>query len=254
MSKRINLKWTKEELKLLHDLLNLGKKHKEIAEIMNITLSRVACAVYNHNIKKTATVSEHKCYICKQKKLLEEFFKDKSHKGGYGFRCKQCNKKYKKNYHETYSKRDDVKERRRKKYQENVEAERLKNRNRRNNNPEHYKELSRKSYRKNIRSVLLTQSRQRAKRYGYEHNITVEDIIIPEYCPILGIPIFISEKQCSWNSPSLDRIDNNKGYIKNNVMVMSFRANTLKSNGTAEEFEKILEFLKRMNLGDKIEI
>jgi hypothetical protein len=42
-------------------------------------------------------------------------------------------------------------------------------------------------------------------------------------------------------SPSLDRIDNNKGYIKGNVEVISWKANIMKSNASPEE---LVEFAK----------
>ena len=46
------------------------------------------------------------------------------------------------------------------------------------------------------------------------------------------------------NSPTLDRIDNNKGYVKGNVKVISHRANSLKSSGTILEFTKIIEYIE----------
>jgi hypothetical protein len=41
----------------------------------------------------------------------------------------------------------------------------------------------------------------------------------------------------------LDRIDNNEGYVKGNVAVISFRANTLKNNATAEELRAIADYM-----------
>jgi hypothetical protein len=185
----------------------------------------------------------HKCYICKQDKPLECFHKDRTTKDGFNFRCKDCNKTYKKEYHKTYCKSEAYKKIRKQRYWDNPQKEREENQRRRKANIEHFKLLAKKSYRKNIRQVLLTQSRQRAKKYHYEHNITIEDIIIPDVCPVLGIPISISETKASPNSPSLDRTDNTKGYIKGNVKIISFRANTLKSDASIEELEKILKYL-----------
>jgi len=96
---------------------------------------------------------------------------------------------------------------------------------------------------------LLKESKKRAKQKNIQHDITLEDIHIPDICPILGIKL---EKNCggktaSYNSPSLDRRDPNGGYTKDNISVISFRANTLKSNATIEELKKVIDALERMN-------
>ena len=66
-----------------------------------------------------------------------------------------------------------------------------------------------------------------------ECTISKEDIVIPEYCPLLDIPIHRCERGKGYNTPSLDRIDNTKGYIKGNVWVISKLANSLKNFPTA---------------------
>lgn len=86
---------------------------------------------------------------------------------------------------------------------------------------------------------MLDRSKSRAKRKGFEHNITIDDISIPEVCPLLGIPLFMGKNGVCPNSPTLDRIDSTKGYIKGNVWVISYKANTIKSNATLEELETI---------------
>jgi hypothetical protein len=48
------------------------------------------------------------------------------------------------------------------------------------------------------------------------------------------------------NSPSLDRIDNSKGYIEGNVIVVSWRANNLKRDASIQELQKIVEFYQRL--------
>ena len=71
-----------------------------------------------------------------------------------------------------------------------------------------------------------------------EFNITIEDINIPEKCPVLGIPLVLHKgegKGPKYDSPSVDRIDSNLGYVKGNVRVISWRANTLKSNANYTE-------------------
>lgn len=96
----------------------------------------------------------------------------------------------------------------------------------------------------NPKKYILKNAAARAKVRGLEFNITIDDFEIPEYCPALGIKLIMQAgKGASDNSPSLDRIDSSKGYIKGNVQVLSWRANNLKSNGTAEEFKKLAEFM-----------
>jgi len=84
----------------------------------------------------------------------------------------------------------------------------------------------------------------RAKNKGLAFDITETSFEIPVYCPILGIELKRTPIKASDCSPSLDRIDNSKGYIEGNVRVISRRANLLKSNMTYEECVLILKDLK----------
>lgn len=84
------------------------------------------------------------------------------------------------------------------------------------------------------------RAKQRCKETGREFTIVVDDIIIPEVCPILGIKLNMnSGKSGAYrNSPSLDRIDNSKGYTKENIQVISQLANAMKCHATKEELLK----------------
>lgn len=84
---------------------------------------------------------------------------------------------------------------------------------------------------------LFRAAKSRAVIKGREFNIELSDIIIPTICPVLNIPMV---------SPSVDRIDSNKGYIKGNIRVISKRANQLKNNATIQEMECVLADLKRL--------
>lgn len=86
-------------------------------------------------------------------------------------------------------------------------------------------------------------AKNRAKKNGRDFLIGLKDIVIPQRCPILNIPLQTGSLEKA-NSPSLDRIDNTKGYVPGNVAVISFKANTLKNNGTLEELEAIVNWLK----------
>lgn len=133
------------------------------------------------------------------------------------------------------------------------------------NNPEKVKSYNRKYYvnnkdkfiaklirwrEKNHEKTILFRAKQRAKQKQFEFNIGVADIIIPSRCPILDIEI-IRNKNTSTkvNSPSLDRIDNTKGYIKGNIMVISNKANTMKNNATPEELIKFANWILKTYVG-----
>jgi hypothetical protein len=95
---------------------------------------------------------------------------------------------------------------------------------------------------------LLSRAKSRAKKKGLQFNIDITDIDVPIICPILGIPIIKEYKKGtkggpSPNSPSLDRIDNSKGYVKGNVRVISHKANTMKHNATSLELIRFAEWV-----------
>lgn len=90
----------------------------------------------------------------------------------------------------------------------------------------------------------MRKAKRHAKEAGMEFNLTKENIRIPTHCPILGIPIIFGLNKCCDNSPSIDRFDSSKGYIPDNVNVISWRANRLKNNGNLSEFEKLVSWLK----------
>lgn len=88
--------------------------------------------------------------------------------------------------------------------------------------------------------------RSRAKRTGVRFELEVSDIIIPEFCPVLGIKIMTdNRKQHAQDSPSVDRIIPELGYVKGNVRIISNRANHLKSNGSPEELAAVAQYTAR---------
>jgi len=100
-----------------------------------------------------------------------------------------------------------------------------------------------KQLRKNWVLYTLKRIKQKCKRENIKFNLTIDDINLPIYCPILGIKLKIG-KNPVYNSPSLDRIDNSKGYIKNNVQVISFSANVMKSDMPINVWKKIFKRFK----------
>ena len=100
---------------------------------------------------------------------------------------------------------------------------------------------------KSVEYRMLTRAKNRAKQSDIPFNLELTDIVIPEKCPLLGIPIEIQPKKGYHpNSPSLDKIIPEKGYIKGNVWVISNRANTLKNDATLQELKTLVENLERL--------
>ena len=88
---------------------------------------------------------------------------------------------------------------------------------------------------RNFVHAMYVAAKNRAKRRKLEFNIEESDIVIPNVCPLLEIPIKYGDRTNYENSPSLDRIDNSKGYIKGNIWVISQKANAMKNSATLEE-------------------
>lgn len=94
--------------------------------------------------------------------------------------------------------------------------------------------------------LLYKNIKSRCKRTGREFSIELEDIVIPEKCPVFGFELKREDKQTWMSAPSVDRIDSSKGYIKGNVTVVSRRANILKRDATVEELELLLNYYKTL--------
>lgn len=97
----------------------------------------------------------------------------------------------------------------------------------------------------NTKLRCLNDARNSARRRNIKFNLTIEDIPdIPKYCPIFTW-IKLNEMPNAdemGNSPSVDRIDNNKGYVKGNIQIISYRANRLKSDSSLKERKRLYEY------------
>lgn len=111
-------------------------------------------------------------------------------------------------------------------------------------NPERVKEQNRQYHLRNPSHIMVWQAKLRARKQGLFFDLKLGDIVIPEYCPVLGIRLVKGITKWAPTSPSLDRIIPEFGYTKDNVRVISWRANCLKRDGTAEEFERIAAYIR----------
>lgn len=99
----------------------------------------------------------------------------------------------------------------------------------------------------NARKVLLSNAKQRAKKSNIEFTLAKDDINIPDTCPVFGFPLKREERESWMYAPSIDRIDNTKGYIKENIIIVSRRANILKKDATIEELKKLADYYSKLS-------
>lgn len=109
-------------------------------------------------------------------------------------------------------------------------------------NKERAREYHLTYFEQSTEKYLYTVAKQRALKAGMEFSIDLSDIVIPEKCPYTDLPLTrIYGQGRVRTNPSLDRIDNSKGYVKGNVQVVSDLANRMKVNSSIEE---LLAFAK----------
>ena len=88
---------------------------------------------------------------------------------------------------------------------------------------------------KSIEYRMLARAKNRAKAKGLDFDLELSDIVIPEVCPLLGIPLIKGDGKIHDGSPSLDRKDPKRGYTKDNVWIISQLANKIKNNATSTD-------------------
>ena len=80
----------------------------------------------------------------------------------------------------------------------------------------------------------------------------LEEVELPDNCPMLGVPLnYEGGNGEGWhgrtdNSPSIDQIRPSKGYTKDNIQIISWRANRIKNDATPEELVKISQFMQKL--------
>lgn len=161
------------------------------------------------------TVLQKQCSMCKNMLPMEMFCKDKKKLSGFRAYCKQCKAKHQQSFCER--------------------------------NPVMV-----------ITARMARCARYRAKEKGLAFDIDADFVLsmvgknaqFASHCPLLGTPLSWSVYRGNGHkalpsSPSLDRIDSTKGYTKDNVWVISYRANSIKNNASHEELTLISRNLGR---------
>jgi hypothetical protein len=99
--------------------------------------------------------------------------------------------------------------------------------------------------------ILHAGARSRAKRFGVPFTISHLDVVVPDVCPALGIPLKLNRGKMAYDSATIDRIDPSLGYVPGNVIVVSNRANGIKNAGTATEILRVGAFYAQLTMPPK---
>lgn len=103
------------------------------------------------------------------------------------------------------------------------------------------KPLSAKNYLTHTTQYKLWyRAKRRATERNQEFLISLEDVIVPDVCPVFKTPFVENTPYAA----SLDRKDSTKGYIKGNIQVISNRANIIKNDATLDELKALVQYMQ----------
>ena len=178
------------------------------------------------------TVSEKYCPICKLTKTSDEFYKSTKSLStdGLQFLCSDCY-----NEHNSINQGKDKNYflKLRKKYDPNFK--------------EYLNTQKRENSRKNHISIMLSNAKKRALKKGLEFTLTKEDIIIPEICPVLKVQFVIGTRDNYDFTPTIDRIDNSKGYTPDNIQIITNKANSMKNSADFKMLNNFANYINNIN-------
>ena len=220
---------------------------------------RIGAGVCETNtIFELPPITTIRCSKCMEVKPLGEFHRDKGKKIGHTTICKSCVREGREalaQRYETYG-HEHVEEQACHHCKQTLPAEAFaKNRNLKNGLNRICKKCmviyTRESRKNNPAQWLYKAARNRAVHRGLEFDITRSDIIVPAICPVFGIELKYTGGKCGGydNSPSLDRIDSSKGYVKGNIWVISWKANRLKNDASIDELRAIADAMEAVMNG-----
>lgn len=181
--------------------------------------------VTRHKVVK----GKYKCTKCKKIKTHTDFTKNPRKKNGLNSQCKKClsTQKKQQQYH--------VVSNRNKKMRMAVDPV----------YKAHINKLKQENSRKNFTHVMLANAKRRAAAKKLPFTIKLKDIVVPDLCPILKVPFVVGTKGDYELTPSIDRVDNSKGYTKDNVQIITKKANSMKNSATPQELLLLADWISK---------
>jgi hypothetical protein len=99
-----------------------------------------------------------------------------------------------------------------------------------------------------IQRRMLSRVKLRSKKEDLPFDLTIEYIqtIWPQdnKCPVYDVEFDLSGNNLQWCA-SIDKTIPSKGYVQGNVSIISFRANSIKTDSTLNELKLLVEYLEK---------
>lgn len=95
----------------------------------------------------------------------------------------------------------------------------------------------------------VRDAKKRASKKGVPFDLASRDIVplLADICPVFGTPFqYGGNGKIRPESPALDRIKPELGYVKNNVHIISVKANNIKSAYKSEDIMKVATWLQEL--------
>ena len=103
---------------------------------------------------------------------------------------------------------------------------------------------------RNVGVHLCQGARARSKRDGREFSIVPAEMQVlweaSPFCAYCSKPLVPSDSTHAHDSPSLERVDQTKGYTPENTVFACYRCNILKRDATVEELEALAVNVRRV--------
>lgn len=155
------------------------------------------------------------CSKCKVEKPLSDFNNVKTLPDGKSFLCRECSIKQGKEYRD------------------------------KNGDRYYYNQQTYRATPEGFITNALSGAKTRARKKGFEFSLTAEDLLYmmdsqDMKCAVSGIQMTLeasSRKKANPFKCSIDRIDSNLGYTKDNVRLVCWAVNQMKADRTDEEFK-----------------
>lgn len=172
---------------------------------------RICHSEYRRARASTVSVDRKICTVCGTEKPASAFGRNRSNKDGIGAYCSAC-------HTEKYA-------------------------------PDGYaRRRARRLTPAGWAKQAIWRATKNAKALNIPFDLTVEDIVIPFLCPVLGVALEISEHALASNSPTLDRRIPELGYVRGNVAVISWAANKIKGEHSDPTlFERVAAYLRSIH-------